>query len=241
MANEKRTPPTKELLTELYVTQNLSAYRMSQQLGYSFASIKRFLIQHELWDKEKAKTNQALGAKKAQEARALNRAKELLTKANYALVEVVDEPIHTTVDGGPGGRQDGLGSSLAIVPPGSLQPSEPSAYDRLSINQRRAVDIMSDVTNLPSYTDIAKRLGVSEETFLVYRKDANFQTALDEAQSPLFKSDVKTLYRASLTSKLKTGKDSKEDRLLAARIAGDAGPDSTLNTAVQVNIKGSGW
>ena len=247
--------PSREELDHLYNTLNYSAYRIGKHYGVAFSSVKNWLLIHQLWDNEKAIANLTDGTKRMHAEERITKARELLSKAGMTIVEVVDEANQSMdangeVNGSPNVVQQPGGNSIVPALPTEIGPTggnqglgigsdlEESAYERLSYNQRRAVDLMADTVNRTTYEAIAERIGISPETLLVYRKDPVFQQALEEVQNPLFKSDLRTLYRGSLMNKLTTGKDSKEDRLLAARIVGDAGPDSTLNTAIQVNIKG---
>ena len=246
---KKRTPRPKveqqsvEELRDKYITQKQSAHSMSLHYGISFNKMKEWLLRTNLWDDELAQVYRRRGLDELKIRRKETRladARKLLAEAGMTIAEVVDAPIEESIAEGveqPGGNSIVPALPAAIGPTGGLD-LESSAYERLSYNQRRAVDLMADTVNRTTYEAIAERLGISAETLLVYRKDPVFQQALEEEQNPLFKSDLRTLYRGSLMNKLTTGKDSKEDRLLAARIVGDAGPDSTLNTAVQVNIKG---
>ena len=239
--------PSREELDHLYNTLNYSAYRIGKHYGVAFSSVKNWLLIHQLWDNEKAIANLTDGTKRRHAEERITKAREVLSKAGMTIVEVVDEANQSIdangeVNGSPNVVKQPGGNSIVPALPMVIDPTGgldvESAYERLSYNQRRAVDLMADTVNRTTYEAVAERLGISPETLLVYRKDPVFQQALEEVQNPLFKSDLRTLYRGSLMNKLTTGKDSKEDRLLAARIVGDAGPDSTLNTAIQVNIKG---
>ena len=118
-----------------------------------------------------------------------------------------------------------------------------SAYLRLSHKQKAYVDIITDLDpteRSKSREEIARELKVDPDTIKAWRRLPDVIEAIDEVAKPENKSRLGELYRKSLIKKFHEGRDTKEDRKLAAEIVGDLRP-ATFNTAIQVNLKTTDW
>jgi transposase-like protein len=83
----------------------------------------------------------------------------------------------------------------------------------------------------------ARKLGVQPETLKNWRREPDFIQALDEAMKPEYLSRLKEYSRRDLLQRFVDGKTTKEDRMMAAKITGDLGPDTLVQQNTQVNIQ----
>ena len=113
-----------------------------------------------------------------------------------------------------------------------------SAYSRLTVNQRKAIDILSDMEKEYTNVQIAELVGVSDETIARWKKDDDFLKALDEGELPGFISESKSRFRRDMLRRYKNNTTTQTDRELMAKITGHLTSDNMVQTNVQVNIKG---
>jgi len=113
-----------------------------------------------------------------------------------------------------------------------------TAYMRLTPTQQQCVELMTELGHGVVNKDIADKTGISLATLTKYKRLPDFQRALDEAQRPFFLAELKTLSRADLLNRYRTGKTTDNDRERAFRLTGDLGPDAVATANVRVHIKG---
>jgi len=213
--------PSRETLERLYCEENKSAGAIARIYKCSGTTVTKWL------------KDDNLPIRPRREANALRWEKDRL--------RFIKEPSVTE------GQFDDK-TEIAKIDPQSLADSPQtddldSAYLRLSYKQRAYVDIITDldpeqVRKTPQ--EIAAQLKIDPETIKAWRRLPDVLAAIEEVSRPENKSRLGELYRRSLLNKFHTGRDTKEDRKLAAEIVGDLKPQQ-FNTAVQVNIKTTDW
>lgn len=121
------------------------------------------------------------------------------------------------------------------------EPPPDTAYGRLNRNQQLAIELLSQFDESMTFQQVADDVGVNLPTLAVWRKQSDFQIALDEAQKPNFISELKGLSRRDLLDRFKTGVGlTREDRVVAFKLTNDLGSDSTVSVNTQVNFS-NGW
>ena len=119
--------------------------------------------------------------------------------------------------------------------------------DRLSINQKRAVELLGScqVEDIHlTHDEIAKQIGCGINTLKLWRKQIDFQEALKSYKAREFKTESTVLLTNDLMMRLENPSDPKRklterDRMLIADISGLTSVDITTNTQINIAVTDS--
>ena len=219
--------PTEQELRKLYLEDLRSVHSIGKMFKRSDGTIKTLLLEYGI----KVRTQ-------SQQQRIFN------ARVNGVDLNAIDDGIiEGQFDITQSEAQPSDGDSRPSLLPAPLplaSLADESAYSRLSSKQQKAIELMSDIDNTYTTIEIANLVGVSDETILRWKKNEDFQQALDEATKPGFISEIKMLSRKDLIKRFRTGVGlDKDTREMAFKLTGDLNMNPFQQTNVQVNIKGN--
>lgn len=231
MSTRKRLPyPGREKLEEL-LAEGLSVSRIAHLHGVSAQSGHRWMVKAGLKDELPSDTPDA------ERFKTLVKPERTAEEIAAELFEGQTYEENPTSDLNIAGPTDQAESAIETLP--AVIDEDQTAYDKLSVNAKKAAMLMASVDlddQALTATQIADLCSVTPQTVNAWKRDAGFMAAVMELFDPISKPSAYLLVVKDLVQRIKSGRASSDDRRLLAEYAGVIkGEASIVNVAVALD------